>query len=471
MLQINKKWARALGALGLAAIVGLVAGCGGGGGSSSTSSTGSGSTSPSGGNTTTTTPTTTTTSSTTGGATGRNLVPSAAVAVTPPAPAGNIVTVAVASGVAGAANIPTVSVTVCVHGTSTCQTINNIQLDTGSYGLRLTSDALNSTMLSALPLQTVGSQAVAECMGFADGNSWGSVRVADVQIGGEAAPSMPIQIFGDVQQSQAGSVIDNSCAVGTLHNSSTDIGANGILGIGTAKYDCGTGCQNSAANGVYFGCTVSGGTLTGCTPVAVPNSQQVANPVQSFTSGDINGVILTMPTVGATGARSASGYLTFGLGTQSNNAVPSTGIQTFTTDHFGDVQSATLDGTTYTDTSQSQRAAFFDTGSNGLFLPGTHSSLPLCTGGSGFYCPASAVNMQPTVTGFNGATATLPISIENALDLFGDGGLAFSNLGGNSGLLAVDFGMPFFYGKTVYITYDTASSGLQNVGTTASVAF
>lgn len=473
MLQINKKWVRALGAFGLAAIVGLVAGCGGGGGSSGsggTSSTGSSgssgsSTSSSGGNTNTA-------SSTTGGATGRSLIASGAVTSTPATLASNQVAVVVASGVASAANIPTVSVTVCVHGGSPCQTIGNIQIDTGSFGLRLTSDALNSTMRSALPMQTVGAQAVAECMGFADGNSWGSVRVADVQIGtGETAPSMPIQILGDVAQSQAGGS-NNACAFGTLHDTSTSIAANGILGIGTAKYDCGDFCQGTTANHTYYGCTNTGGTLTGCTDLAVLDTKQVANPVQSFTSGDTNGVILNMPTVGATGAVSASGYLTFGLGTQANNAVPS-GLQKFTTDHFGDVQSATLDGTTYSDTSSTQRAAFFDTGSNGLFLPGTHSGLLLCTGGSGFYCPTSAVALQPSVTGFNGTTATLPISIENAFDLFssGNGGFAFSNLGGQSGLLAVDFGMPFFYGKTVYITYDTASTGVLNVGTTASVAF
>ena len=473
MFHINKKWVRALGALGLAAIVGLVAGCGGGGGSSgSGGSGGTSSTGGSGSSTTSSGGSTNTTSTTTGGATGRSLVASGPVISTPGTFAPNQVPVVVASGVAGAANIPTVSVTVCVHGGAPCQTINNIQIDTGSYGLRLTSDALNSTMIGALPMQTVGAQAVAECMGFADGNSWGSVRIADVTIGGETAPSMPIQVLGDVAQSQAGGSY-NACAFGTLHDSSTGttgIAANGILGIGTAKYDCGDGCQNTTANNIYYGCTNIGGTLIGCTDLAVSDTKQVANPVQSFTSGDTNGVILTMPTVGATGAKSASGYLTFGLGTQANNAVPA-GLQTFKTDHFGDVQSATLDGATYLDTTRTQRAAFFDTGSNGLFLPGTHSGLLLCTGGSGFYCPTSAVALQPSVTDFNGTTATLPISIENAFDLFNSGGFAFNNLGGQSGLLAVDFGMPFFYGKTVYITYDNASTGVLNVGTMASVAF
>lgn len=459
MLQINKALARTLSAFGLAAIVGLVAGCGGGGGSSSTASTTSSSGSTSG-----------TTSGSTSGSS--SIVASGPVSSTPASLATNQVAVLVSSAM-GAANIPMVSVTVCQHGTSVCQTINNIQLDTGSSGLRLTSSALNSTMLNALPVETVSGQAVAECMGFADGSSWGSVRLADVKIGGESATAtsgMPVHILGDIAQSAAGGS-NNACASPTtLHDTPFSLAANGILGIGTAKYDCGTGCQVTTNNDLYYGCTLIGSTMSNCTDLAVPNTQQVANPVQFFASGNSNGVILNMPTVGASGAISASGYLTFGLSTQANNAVPSSGIQTFTTDHYGDVKSASLSGTTYSDTSSTQRAAFFDTGSNGIFFPNT-PGLAACSDGSGFYCPVSAVPLQPSVTGFNGTTASLAINIENWLNLRNGGGFAFSNLGGDSGLLAVDFGMPFFYGRTVYFNYDTANSGTLNVGTTAYVAF
>src|SRR4051812_16492133 len=49
-------------------------------------------------------------------------------------------------------NKPCVSVTVCTPGTSTCQTINDILLDTGSWGLRVFKSALNG--LSLNPLMT-----------------------------------------------------------------------------------------------------------------------------------------------------------------------------------------------------------------------------------------------------------------------------------------------------------------------------
>ena len=41
-------------------------------------------------------------------------------------------------------NKPCVSVTVCTPGTSTCQTIDDILLDTGSFGLRIFKQVLTS---------------------------------------------------------------------------------------------------------------------------------------------------------------------------------------------------------------------------------------------------------------------------------------------------------------------------------------
>src|SRR5581483_625646 len=105
---------------------------------------------------------------------------------------------------------------------------------------------------------------------------------------------------------------------------------------------------------------------------------------------------------------SATGFLTFGIGTASNNALPSSGIQQFTTDHFGNVQSASLTGTLIA-------GAFFDTGSNGLFF--SDSSMTWCLTDFGFYCPASTVSRTPSVRGFNGTNASIPLSIGNAEDL------------------------------------------------------
>src|ERR1035441_6993159 len=47
-------------------------------------------------------------------------------------------------------NKPTVSVTVCTPGTANCQTIDNILLDTGSYGLRIFKQTLQNVSLQQL---------------------------------------------------------------------------------------------------------------------------------------------------------------------------------------------------------------------------------------------------------------------------------------------------------------------------------
>ncbi|WP_321913613.1 DUF3443 family protein [Paraburkholderia sp. J11-2] len=447
MLSINGKTARMLAAFGLAAFVALVAGCGGGGGSSNaTSNTSTSSGGSTGG-----------TGSTNGTAV---LTAGTPVSSLPATLATNQVAVTVAAGVKNAPNIPTVSVTICEHGTSTCQTIDNVQVDTGSWGLRVTLDALNSNMQTALPVETASGKSVAECFGFEDGNAWGSVRTADVTIGGETATSVPIHVMGDLPQSAAGGT-NNGCSVGSLNDTSSSIAAHGILGIGPAKYDCGSGCATTP-NGVYYGCTGSGSS-TSCTDLAVAVGQQVTNPVRMFTT-DNTGVILNMPAVTSSGSTNAMGFLTFGIGTQSNNALPTSGIQKLTTDHYGNVQSASLSGTSVT-------GAFFDTGSNGLFFPDSALTSTLCTRAIGFYCPTTTVSRTPSVTGFNGTTVSPALSIANALNLFLDGGFAYSNVGGIMTGVSFDFGMPFFYGRTVYVNYDPNTDGNSGVATSAYVAF
>src|ERR1700736_1137304 len=102
---------------------------------------------------------------------------------TPPSGA-NVQAVTVDSGPTSIAssNNPAVNtlytkVTVCVPGTSTCQDIDHIQVDTGSSGLRILASALT---LTTLPLkQDSTGNVIAECVHFVDGSSWGPLRQAD----------------------------------------------------------------------------------------------------------------------------------------------------------------------------------------------------------------------------------------------------------------------------------------------------
>jgi len=79
-----------------------------------------------------------------------------------------------------AVNTAFVSVKVCVPGTSTCKTIDHIEVDTGSTGLRIMSSVLTSAPAITLPAETDGTNPLAECLQFADGTSWGSLATADM---------------------------------------------------------------------------------------------------------------------------------------------------------------------------------------------------------------------------------------------------------------------------------------------------
>jgi hypothetical protein len=370
-------------------------------------------------------------------------------------PQANQATVTVANGVEGVANIAGVSVTVCAPGTTQCQTIDNIQLDTESFGLRLAGAAANQ-VLSALPHVSVAGSQVAECTAFADGYTWGSIRTADVKIGGETAAAIPIQIVGDMPQ---GAVLTGGCSTGRLELTPADLGANGILGVGVAPNDCGTLCANPpAGNSSYYACPNG----ANCVQTLLPIYQQVANPVAKFPT-DNNGVIVSMPGIGPSGQGTVTGTLTFGINTQSNNAMPAT-VTKLTTSGSGDVN-ATFNGNAI--------IAFFDSGSNAYFFD--DNTLPACTGNaSAFYCPASATTRTVNVASFNAALPGAPggkplaMSVGNASQLLANGHYALNNLAGSlGGTSFVDLGLPFFYGQTVYYGMDRSSSG----GSSPFVAF
>ncbi|SOE63306.1 Protein of unknown function [Burkholderia sp. OK233] len=403
-------WVQAVVAV---ALVSVVAACGGGGGGDSSSSGNNSSNTLNGGS-----------------------LPASPTQQPIAATAANTVPITVGRGVSGVINIPTVSVTVCPPGTtSNCQTISNIQLDTGSFGLRLVSSVVNPSLLAALPVSTLsGGAQLAECATFADGFTWGTVRTATIQIGGETtASAIPIQIIGD----SAAGAAPSGCGSGPAENTATDLGANGILGIGTAPTDCGATCSTPSTAATYSNYFTCGSS---CARATVPQAQQVANPVANFTA-DNNGVIVQMPPVSNTGASSATGTLVFGIGTQSNNALAAT--QTFTTDAFGNMNNSVFNGTTVT--------AFFDSGSNAYFFG--DSSLAQCGSNfAGFYCPSSAQTRSITLGGLSSTRASVSIGILSASTLFGNSSnYAFNDLAGQiGGNSSFDLGLPFFYGRYMY---------------------
>ncbi|MFP3502341.1 DUF3443 domain-containing protein [Burkholderia sp. SIMBA_062] len=355
----------------------------------------------------------------------------------------NTAVITVGTGVARVINIPTVNVKICAPGTSNCQVVNNVLVDTASYGLRLVSSALSSGVLSNLPRTTSGGAPVVECGKFVSSYTWGTVRTVDLTIGSEQAGSLPVQIIGDLGTSNVPSSCTNG---GASANTASDLGANGILGIGPAPVDCGTNCatSTSATYNNYYACPNGNSS---CTVALVPVAQQVANPVHRFAT-DNNGVIVQMPTISNSGQGSATGLLVFGIGTQSNNALGASTVLTSST--TGDV-SATFLGSSAT--------AFFDTGSNAYFF--NDSSQTKCSTNTQFYCPSSSTTYTATLTGRNGASGGVSMPVVNADSLFANAStFAFNDIAGPFGAAGwLDLGMPHFYGKTIYFGMDKTSTG------------
>jgi hypothetical protein len=425
------------------ALLTSLAACGGGGGGSS-------STSPTTNTTSNTSNTSSSTSVTTPAAT--STLSSANPSAVPTASsAANTVPVLVSVTQFNRANAPMASVTVCTAGsnaTANCTTINNVLVDTESFGLRLFASAIPSTTLNALAPQTSGGATVAECALFGSGYSWGTVRNADVPLGGEIGQNVPIQVMADPTLTASA---PSACQQAPAFAQPSDLGANGILGIGVAPQDCGGQCVSNSPTGHYYVC--SGAT---CSVANQQLAQQVGNPVQYF-STDNNGVILEMPALGATGAASASGTLVFGIDTQSNNTLAGSGATVLATDSSGDF-TATYNGVTFSDN------AYFDSGSNVLFFQDS----TIATNGLKYYVPSSTLARSVTITGGNAVNATIQFNVANANTLFASGNYAFNNLG--SYLNATfDMGMPFFYGRHVY--YGITGTASAGGGTGPYVAF
>ncbi len=341
-----------------------------------------------------------------------------------------------------------VSVTVCVPGTSTCQTIDHVQVDTGSFGLRLLSGASGGELNISLPQEVDSSNnPLAECLVFADGYVWGPVVTADIVMAGEKAPMTPVQI---TIPSTSSPPVPSSCSnqnplggAGNEGGSQIALGANGIIGVGLFPYDCGTACTPGfQTQPQYYSCP-SGG----CNPENISLSQQVTNPVFNFTT-DNNGVLVQMPSVLDGGSPTANGLLIFGIGTQSNNGL--NGATVYAVDQNGNI-STTYNGNTYT-------GSFIDSGSNGYFFP--DSSIPTCPSpNQKWYCPSTSPdNLSAVNQGTNmNSGVTVNFTLEDASTLFNTSNNAFSTLGGPvpSSLNAFDWGMPFFYGKNVFTAIQT----------------
>ena len=365
----------------------------------------------------------------------------------------NVASVVVDAGPAGTNDVNTLFTTVklCVPGSTTnCQTIDHIQVDTASFGLRILSPVL--TLSLPVNAATNGDSLV-ECTQFVGAYSWGPVASADVQISGETANSVPVQIIGDPGFAN----VPAACSgTGTAEDTVAAFGANGILGVGVFAQDCGPFCVSTVDNGNYYACS-----STQCQPTAASLASQVPNPVSLFAT-DNNGVIIQLPSVPAQGAATVTGSLIFGIDTETNNKSGSQSVLTL--DSFANFTTVIA--------GQSLTQSFMDTGSNGLYFNDT--SLAKCTAANitDFYCPAGTQNLTAVLQGQSSVSANVSFSVGDAQTLGANDPslVAFPTLAGPypGTTPSFDWGLPFYFDRMVYTAMENA---ITSVGTGPYVAF
>ena len=381
-----------------------------------------------------------------------------------------------------------VTVQICQHGsTSNCVTVDHVAVDTGSIGLRVLANSLNSlnaTFLTNLPTVTATASTdanvtgpLAECEQFGGGYTWGSVRNVDITITGtnETASNIPIQVIGDLGVSQPTCATESTTGyqlTGENYTTmtanpltNTNLEANGLLGVSLFQWDC-LACVSTAeplegnpgsANLAYAVCP----DMTGnnCQPTMAALTVQVANPISSFAT-DNNGFIIDLnPVTSAAGSSAAvTGTMTFGIGTESNNALGSATKYTANPNYEPGLVETLWNGTEYN--------AVFDSGSSAYYFENTSNpAIALCGTTAPLnqlYCPGGAnaaansagttLNLTASLQDYNedpSPTQSVAFSITNLAN-FSPTAFAVDNIGGTVVFDYFIWGMPYFYGHKLY---------------------
>ena len=228
-------------------------------------------------------------------------------------PASNVASVVVNGGPVAlqypAVNTLYTTVTVCAPGSTTqCQTIDNIQVDTQSYGLRI----LASVLTISLPVTTASDgNSLVECTQFVDGYSLGA--------GGERGPADERR-EGLFDPGSGHRIVE-------FHH-----GARRLFGYRSrGRHRGDIRCQRHRRHRHFppgLRAVLCGDRHPTATTIPVPRpratpsprrlTRQVANPVPFF-AVDNNGTMIILPNVAESGAATVTGSLIFGVDTESNN--------------------------------------------------------------------------------------------------------------------------------------------------------
>jgi hypothetical protein len=317
-----------------------------------------------------------------------------------------------------------------------------VLIDTGSFGLRIFGSQIQG--LGITP-NTNGDSEIGECAFFGSGTTWGAISTVDVKIAGEPTITIPIQVMDDTDSFAPAPRV---CTQMQLMSSPDEAGLNGLLGVGQGTTD--------AIFTDYFNCSGDN-----CSELNNPPSADlVPNPVAALPV-DNNGVVVSLPSIPAGGQASTDGTLYFGIGTESDNQPAA--VKTYTGNNNVNSEDYLNIITIFKGVSAD---GFFDTGSNGYYF--NDNSIEECSENSGlegFYCPSGTLSESATNKGASGSVSgVVTFSIADAEPLLNSNDAAFDDLGGTydggNSYDGFDWGLPFFFGRQVYVGLAGTKSSL-----------
>ena len=372
-----------------------------------------------------------------GGGGGTNVIPQVIATPGPP----NVEPIVVDRGPAllsnRAVNIPYVTIQIC-NASNQCQTIDHIEVDTGSSGLRILSQALSIN----LPVATLGGKALAECTQFADGSSFGPLAVVDLTLptSQKTVSNLAIQVIGAPNYPNVPSDCPGQRGERRRELRRQRHPRRRALHPGLRQRLRGCRLPGRLLLHLRHACDLPGRRGAAGTAGLEPG-QLLRRRQQRRDRRAARGV-------GHRHARPLAGSLVFGINTQTNNTFGSASVATASTD-LAYVQ-ATYNGTVFDN-------GALDSGSNAVYF--TDNSITQCTTAVGLYCPNATLNLSATLKGANGTVLTAPFAVANAeSELVANPNAAvIPNIGGQlpsavSGSTAIEFdlGLPFFYGRNVF---------------------
>lgn len=343
------------------------------------------------------------------------------------------------TGVCSNLNSPCVSLNVCDSNGNNCSTINNILVDTGSYGLRVFGNLLSNQTKNALNPILVNNNPVGECVSYGDGSqNWGGINLGIVKFTDSIqTSSIPIQIIDSSFMTAPSNCWNRT-------TSANNFGYNGVLGVGLYQYD----------GGSYYSCSQNG-----CTSILnYKQTNEVMNPIYALPNSN-NGLTLSFNNISSSGTNSLTGTLLFGVGTNESNTMNPSNVYSANLSSLGIPMFSSL-------YNNNNYFSFLDSGTNTLGI--VNSGITLCNNPySDFLCPTSNMNLTIQNENSSGQLISTNINIANMNNLINSGNSVFNNIGSElpnsfNGVQVIDYGLPFFIGKNVQLIYDGKTSNIGN---------